>query len=109
MKRVAVILFLAALVLSFSAWAADQQISFDGTWQQDMKLSDAAPRSTRNDGGGGMGGMGGGGGMGGPGIGGGGGMGGPAMGGPGIPMLPQRNPPTRPESADPNLSLLSLI
>ncbi len=79
MKRVAVFLCVMALFLSFSIWAANPPADFSGTWQQDTKLSDAAPKSTGGGGMGGgmMGGMGGmGGGMGGPGM-----MGG--MGGPG--------------------------
>jgi hypothetical protein len=78
MKRSAVVIGIVVLCLSCSIWAADQKVDFSGTWKQDMKLSDAAPKST--GGGGMMGGMGGGmGGMGG-GMGGGGMMGG-GMGG----------------------------
>jgi hypothetical protein len=79
MKRLAVFLFIAALLLALNVWAADQKaVDFKGVYILDAARSDAAPKG----GGGGMGGFGGGmggfGGMGGGmgGMGGGGGMGG---------------------------------
>jgi hypothetical protein len=71
MKRFAVVGCLAILFLSVAVWAAKKQADFNGTWHQNVLLSDAEPKyssSGSNMGGmgGGMGGMGGGmGGMGG--------------------------------------------
>jgi hypothetical protein len=84
MKRSAVVIGIVVFCLSFSIWAAEKKVDLSGTWKQDMKLSDAAPKSTT--GGGMMGGMGGGGMMGG-GMGGfGGGMGGGMSRGPQKPL-----------------------
>ncbi len=77
MKRLIVIICFFVLCMALIAVAAEKPANFSGTWIQDMKESDPAPRSIRNLGqtanveggggfGGGMGGMGGmGGGMGG--------------------------------------------
>ena len=91
MKILSAVICFSILCLTFYASAADDPVSFSGTWVLDSKESDLAPRPVMSlgaevagrGGGGGMGGPGGGGGMGGPG--GGGDMGGPGGGGVGGP------------------------